>query len=111
MPVTDISARIRAAAIAAIERQAPNEDIGFDLAPMVTPGELFPFRVVYHLVYSMPSPLPGCPPLGHVAEVPGLDIGHGAIENITAAALHDLRRTAAALTDRAAVPPQRPATP
>lgn len=69
MAAIDNGAKLRAAALAAIDKQCFGEDFGFDAAPSLGQG---PNGVVvlYTLIVTKKSPLLGQGPLVHVVNLP-----------------------------------------
>lgn len=97
MPVTDISAALRAMLAEALAEQAFTDGIGFDVSwtPGVNGGPPF-----YHLLFTMRSPLLGHPPLYAVTTVQTAtphEIGVDGARDLAAGVLRGLRAERAAV--------------
>lgn len=94
MTAIDVPARIRATALAEIDKQCFGEDFGFDCALFVTQA---PNRVIvgYNLVTTCRSPLLGQPPLMNIAQLLTSDPDAAAITNVVTDAMRELRQFSA----------------
>lgn len=90
MAAIDTAGRIRAAALAAIERECLGEDFGFDAALALVPGPSGP-QVMYTLVVTMRSPLLSQGPLMNVTQIASASPSAEQVEQAVSGALRGLR--------------------
>ncbi len=93
MAASDMSALIRAAALAAIDRQCLGEDYTFDVALQVTTGEHRPVTA-YVLVITRKSALLGKGPLCNISTLGSAAPSAEQVEAAVGAAITSLRQMA-----------------
>lgn len=69
MSATDIAAKVRAAGLAAIDKQCFGEDFGFDAAMVAAPSPSGSVVILYTLTITTRSPLLGQGPLVNVTQI------------------------------------------
>lgn len=105
MTAIDNGAKLRAAALAAIERQCFGEDFGFDAALVVAPSPTGGAMVVYQLVMTTKNPLLGQGPLVNVTQLTSPDPTAEQVEQAVTSAMKGLRELSTKiLTDGNATP-------
>lgn len=106
MGATDVAAKIRATALAVIEKQSFGEHYGFDCVMKIVPGPAGA-AAVYTLVTSCPSPLLGRDPLAHFKVLAGANPDVEAIEEAVTNSIRILRSLVAQIRN----PPKMPKLP
>lgn len=91
MSAIDNGAKLRTAALAAIERACLGEDFGFDAAPMLGQAPNGSTMVIYSLILTKKSPLLGQGPLAHVVHLPSLAPTTEQVEQAVGEAMKGLR--------------------
>lgn len=91
MAAIDIAAKVRSAALAAIEKQCFGEDFGVDAAVGVVPSPTSGAMVVYTIIVTKKSPLLGQGPLVHVVQLPSPDPTTEQVEQAVTVAMSGLR--------------------
>lgn len=91
MAASDIAAKVRAAALATIERQCFGEDFGFDVAFTLAPSPTGGAMVVYTLTVTTRSPLLGQGPLVNVTQIQSPHPTGEQVEQAVTGALKGLR--------------------
>lgn len=91
MAAIDNGAKLRATALAAIDRQCFGEDFGFDASVSLAQGPTGNVMPVYTLVLTTRSPLLGQGPLVNVTTLPSPDPTTDQVEQAVTQALQGLR--------------------
>lgn len=91
MAAIDNGSKLRAAALAAIDKQCFGEDFGFDSALVVAQGPTGGAMVVYQLVLTKKSPLLGQGPLVNVTQLTSPDPTAEQVEQAVTQAMKGLR--------------------
>ena len=97
MAATDIAAKIRTAALAAIDAGCLGEDYGFDCAPMAAPTADGKVTVVYLLILTKRSPLLGQGPLLNVSQIASPDPSVADVEKAVTDGMQGLRELSSKL--------------
>jgi hypothetical protein len=91
MGAIDIAAKVRSAALAAVERQCFGEDFGVIATAVVAPTPTGGFAVLHTLVVSTRSPLLGQGPLVNVTQIQAPDPTGEQVEQAVTGAMKGLR--------------------
>jgi hypothetical protein len=91
MAAIDIAAKIRSAALAAIDHQCFGEDFGFDVAFTLAPAPSGGAMVIYTLTVTARSPLLGQGPLVNVTQIQSPHPTGEQVEQAVTQALKGLR--------------------
>lgn len=94
MSALDVGARIRATAVAAIDKACLGEDFGVDCAPIVAQAPGGGVVVVYQIITTTRSPLLGQGPLMNVTVIQSASPTGEQVEQAVAEAMRGLRELA-----------------
>lgn len=91
MSATDIAGKVRAAALAAVDKNCFGEDFGVDASAVVAPSPGGGVMVLYTLILSTRSPLLGSGPLVNVTQIQSPDPSGEQVEQAVVQAMAGLR--------------------
>lgn len=97
MAAIDNAAKLRATALAAIERQCMGEDFGFDAAPVVGHAQGGGAMALYALIVTKKNPILGQGPLVNVTHLPTPAPTAEQVEKAVTDAMTGLRKYASEL--------------
>lgn len=108
MAAIDIAAKVRAAALATVDKQCFGEDFGVDASAVAVQGPTGGVMVLYTLIVTMRSPVLGQGPLVNVTQIPSPHPTSEQVEQAVSKAMQGLRDLASKILtgdDTAAVQP------
>jgi hypothetical protein len=91
MSAIDVSAKVRAAALAAVDKGCFGEDFGVDASAVVAQSPAGGAVILYTLIVSMRSPLLGQGPLVNVTQIPSPHPTAEQVEQAVTQAMKGLR--------------------